>query len=92
MDIILSIYWWGVIVALVFQLYGVAMHIFGTSERLQYQRNLNRVELSWDPIYLKLYNASDFKYTVGRYWWQTILGFFDCFLSWFSVFARLYVV
>jgi hypothetical protein len=92
MDTILSIYWWGVIAAFVFQLYSVTMYFFGTSERLQYQRNLNRVGLSWDPLYFKIYNASDFKHTMLRYWWHTAWGFLECFLSWLSVCARIYRV
>lgn len=92
MDTILSIYWWGVTAAFVFQLYSVTMYFFGTSERLQYQRNLNRVGLSWDPLYFKIYNDSDFKHTMLRYWWHTAWGFLECFLSWFSVCARIYRV
>ncbi len=92
MDTILSIYWWGVIAAFVFQLYSITMYLFGTGERLQYQRNLNRVGLSWDPLYFKIYNASDFKHTMLRYWWHTGWGFLECFLSWFSVCARIYRV
>ena len=90
MDTLLTIYWWGVIVAVVIQYYGMTMYIFGSRERLQYQRNLNRAGLSWDPIYLRLYLLSEFKHTVTRYWSQTLLGFLECLLSWVSVCGRIY--
>lgn len=66
------------------------MYMFGLSERVQYQRNLNRAGLSWDPLYFKIYNASDFKHTVVRYWLHTAWGFLECLFSWISVCARLY--
>lgn len=90
MNTLESIYTWGVIVALVFQFYGITMYMFGTSERLQYQRNLNRAGLSWDPMYFKIYNASDFKHTVLRYWAHMAWGFFECLFSWLSVCGRVY--
>jgi hypothetical protein len=85
MDTLLTIYWWGVIVALVIQLYSMTMYMFGSHERLQYQRNLNRVGLSWDPIYFRVYQQSEFQHTLTRYWFQSLLGFLDCLLSWVSV-------
>ncbi len=90
MDTIVSVYIWGVIVALLFQIYGMLMYLFGTSERIQYQRNLNRAGISWDPIYFKIYNASDFRHTVVRYWLHTAWGLVECFFSWVSVCGRVY--
>jgi hypothetical protein len=64
--------------------------MFGSQERHQYQRNLNRAGLSWDPIYFRIYLKSEFQHTLRRYWSQTLLGFLDCFLSWVSVCGRIY--
>ena len=68
------------------------MYMFGTRERLQYQRNLNRAGLSWDPIYFRVYLLSEFKHTVTRYWSQCMVGFLDCLLSWVSVCGRIYKI
>jgi hypothetical protein len=70
----------------------MTMYMFGTRERLQYQRNLNRVGLSWDPIYFRVYLLSEFKHTVTRYRSQCLVGFLDCLLSWVSVCGRIYKI
>ena len=68
------------------------MYMFGSRERLQYQRNLNRVGLSWDPIYFRVYQQSEFQHTLTRYWSQSLVGFLDCLLSWVSVCGRIYKI
>ena len=85
-----SLYFWGVVAALAMQLWATTFYLFAAAERLQYQSNLNRVGLSWDPIYLRMYTLGEFKHTVFRYWLQTFVGLLECLLSWFSVAGRVY--
>jgi hypothetical protein len=89
-DKVVSIYFWGVVGALIIQLCAMTFYMIGFGERAQYQTNLNRIGLSWDPIYFRLYTLDEFKHTFSRYWLKTLIGFFDCFLSWISVASRVY--
>ena len=89
-DTLGSIYLWGVAIALLMQLWGTTMYLFVTGERIQYQLNLNRVGLSWDPLHLRVYSVDEFKHTFFRFWRIIFFASLGCIFSWFSVAGRVY--
>lgn len=92
MNLIFRFYIWGVIVDLLFEMYSLIMYSFGLRERKTYQTNLNKVGLSWDPLYLQVHALSDFKHTTLRFWRITFLGFLGSVLSWYQVLYRIYKI
>jgi len=92
MNLILRLYIWGVIVDFLFEVYSLIMYSFGFRERNIYQTNLNKVGLSWDPLYLQVHAFSDFKHTTRRFWGITFLGFLGAVLSWYQVLYRIYKI
>jgi len=92
MDILIHVYSWGIIVELLFHLYALIMYSFGFDERKTYQTNLNKVGLSWDPLYLKVYPVSEFTHSTTRFWVITIFDILGCLLSWYQVLYRVHKI
>jgi hypothetical protein len=92
MDFLIKLYTWGIVAELLFHLYSLIMYSFGFRERKTYQANLNKVGLSWDPLYLKVYPLSDFKHTTLRFWTITFLDLLGCLLSWYQVLYRIHKI
>jgi hypothetical protein len=89
MNFIIRLYVWGVIAELLLQLYARIMYLFGFKERKTYQANLNKVGLSWDPLYLRVYPASEFTHSSLRFWKIAFLDLLGSLLSWYQVLYRI---
>ncbi len=92
MDFFISVYVWGILAALFVQFIAIMLYSFGSQERSIYQANLNKVDLSWDPLKLKVYPSSQFKHTALRFWKHTFFGLLGSLLSWYEVLAKMHVI
>lgn len=87
MDVV-EFYLLGVALDLVWQTVALIFYLFDTFDRWTYEKNVNKVELSFDPIYGRFYSLADFKHSWIRFCWMTIFGYGGCLLSWVSVLYR----
>ena len=79
----------GVLVDFILVTVGTISYLFDSNERNTYEQNLNKINLSFDPLYSRLYSLENFKHTPFRFIWWTALNYFGCQLSWISVVYRL---
>jgi hypothetical protein len=54
------------------------------------EANLNKIGLTWDPLNLEVYAASEFKHTAIRFWRIQFLALFESLLSWYHVLYRVH--
>lgn len=92
MDFLIKLYTWGIAAELLFHGYAIIMYSFGYKERKIYEANVNKVGLSWDPLYLKVYWIRDFKHTTLRFWTITFFDLLGCLLSWYQVLYRVHKI
>jgi len=92
LNLIVRIYIWGILAALLVQFIAIMLYSFGSQERSIYEANLNKVDLSWDPLKLKVYPSSQFKHTALRFWKHSFFGLLGSLLSWYEVLAKMHVI
>lgn len=92
MDALLNFYLGGIAAELIFELYYLVTYSFAFPERRAYQRNLNKVGLSWDPVHLGIYRSSEFKHTAIRFWRTRLCAILGSWLSWYAVLYRIHQI
>ncbi len=90
MELIFRVYIWGILAALLVQFIAIMLYSFDSDERSTYEANLNKVDLSRDPLKLKVYPSSEFKHTALRFWKHIFFGLLGSLLSWYEVLAKMY--
>lgn len=92
MSALVIIYLGGIATELLFELYYLVTYSFTLPERRAYQRNLNKIGLTWDPVHLAVYKSSDFKHTVFRFWRTRLWAILGSWLSWYAVLYRIHQI
>ncbi len=90
MNFVIRLYIWGMLADLLIKLVALIFYSFEWQERSTYQANLNKIDLSVDPVYLQVHYLPNFKHTTLRFWRVTFLDLFSSLLSWYSALYRIH--